>query len=303
MTHSMTVADNATTAAKDRLSFLAVGRQGYGNRATREVAHSMEAVLARQGDVSFTLLLGDNFYPTGVESTQDPQWTEKFESLYDGPHQKTMPFFVVLGNHDHQGNVDAELQYAKEHLGSDRWTIDAPYYSRDFGEINGHPLVRIVFLDSILLHGMGGQDPLDEDLSLTQNDQITFIREAFGSTENEPHWKVIASHYPLRSETDLNVSKLRVMSELLPIVKEVGVDLVISANDRFQQVIDIPGEPLHVSTNGGGRKIERIQPIDTPSTLTVSQRGFGAFSIDPDKITVELYNRKGNLTYVRSREK
>ena len=301
--NSTIVAKEATVVVEEKLTFFAVGRQGYGNKATREIALSMEALASARNDINFTLLLGDNFYPTGVESIDDPQWAQKFELLYDGPHEKAMPFFVVLGNHDYQGNVGAQLQYAREHLGSARWTIDAPYYSRDFGEFEGRPLVRIVFLDSVLLSGSGDTNSLRINMSLARNEQIAFLREAFEATENEPHWKVIASHYPFRSNTSLEASKRRVMSDLLPILKEVGADLVISANDRFQQVLDIPEEPLHVSTNGGGYKIERVRRVDTPSVLTVSQRGFGAFTIDPDKITVELYDQKGNLTCVRSRWK
>ena len=43
------------------------------------------------------LLLGDNFYPSGVLSVDDLQFKTKFEEVYGNIK---IPFFVVLGNHD-----------------------------------------------------------------------------------------------------------------------------------------------------------------------------------------------------------
>lgn len=284
----------------EEVNFFAVGRQGYDNKWTQKIANSMEKLASQRKNVRFTILLGDNFYPKGVESTKDSQWKKKFENRYKGQYQSAMPFFAVLGNHDHQGSVEAQTQYSKEKLGTARWTMDAPFYSRDFGEVDGRPLVRIVFLDSVFLNGIGTSETFKDDV-ITRDEQIQFIRTAFSDTNNKPYWKIIASHYSVRSATQISFSQARVMSDLLPILKEENVDLVISANDRFQQVIDIPGEPLHVSTNGGGEKLEEISGISDPSTFTVSQRGFGAFSITPTTIAIELYNHDGTLTHTSQR--
>jgi acid phosphatase/tartrate-resistant acid phosphatase type 5 len=279
--------------------FFAVGRQGYDNKITQTIANSMEKLASQRKNVGFTILLGDNFYPEGVESTNDPQWEQKFEQRYKGQYQLAMPFFAILGNHDHQGNVEAQIQYSKEKLGTARWTLDAPFYSRDFGEVDGRPLVRIVFLDSVLLNGVGTKNTFKEDV-ITRDEQIQFIRRSFSESKNKPHWRVIVSHYSFRSATQIPFSKKRVMSDLLPILKEENVDLVISANDRFQQVIDLPGEPLHVSTNGGGERFEEISDSHSSSTVTFAQHGFGAFLITPTTLTIELYNHNGRLTHTTS---
>ena len=46
----------------------------------------------------FVVLLGDNFYEDGVASVDDPQWQTKFEDPYANID---LPFYAVLGNHDH----------------------------------------------------------------------------------------------------------------------------------------------------------------------------------------------------------
>ncbi|MGE3614995.1 MAG: metallophosphoesterase, partial [Gemmatimonadales bacterium] len=181
--------------------FLAVGRQGYGNEAASRIAAAMERVAAEK-PTHGVLYLGDNFYPRGVTSTTDRQWRTKFESLYDGTHLRGMPFFAILGNHDHEGTPAAELEYAAKQVGSGRWRMDAPYYVRDFGRAGDRVLVRIVFLDAI---------PMLEQAET----QLTFAREAFAATGN-PIWRVVASHYAARSLTLDAYTRDRTLTRWLP---------------------------------------------------------------------------------------
>lgn len=295
--------ESAVTAptVSTRCVFLAVGRQGYGDATTRDVALSMEQVARERRNVNFTMLLGDNFYPSGVNSISDPQWNSKFESLYDGAYLSGMPFYAVAGNHDHQGSVEAELDYSRQKMGSGRWRMDAPYYAKDFGELNGKPFVRVVFLDSVSFLGLGTDEGSLLPSQITRDKQIRFLREGFSPDKVQPYWKIVATHYPSRSLTKNRYSEERVMKKMLPVLTEFGVDLYLSSNDRFQQILDVAGEPLHVGVNGGAMKVDEIAALDTPSQLVAPQRGFALISIDANYITVELFNAKGELSYTRTR--
>lgn len=284
-----------------RCVFLAVGRQGYGDAPTRAVALSMEQLARERGDINFTMLLGDNFHPTGVSAIDDPQWDSKFESLYDGAHLKGMPFYAVVGKHDHQGNVQAQLDYSRLKRGSGRWQMDGPFYAKDFGTLDGQPLVRIVFLDSVSLQGVGTDGILPMSSARNRDEQVRFLREQFAAATVQPHWKIVATHYPSRSLTTNIYSGKRVMTSLLPVLREVGVDIVISANDRFQQVLDVAGEPLHVSVNGGAPKVDELPVLDTPSQLVAPQKGFALISTDENHLTVELFDAQGALSHTRTR--
>jgi predicted phosphodiesterase len=80
--------------------FIAVGDTGHGNAGQFAVGATMGQVCAAQG-CDFVVLLGDNFYQSGVNSTMDPQWQTAFVQPYAPVNA---PFYAVLGNHDYGGN-------------------------------------------------------------------------------------------------------------------------------------------------------------------------------------------------------
>lgn len=268
-------------ASASSLRLLAVGRQGYGNAMTQRIADAMERAAAEQPTYA-TLYLGDNFYPKGVSSVDDSQWGSKFERLYDGAHLRGMPFFAVVGNHDAAGNAAAEVEYARRRLGSARWQMDALYYVRDFGDVDGRVLLRVVFLDTIALR----EQPAA---------QLEFARRALQSP-GDPVWRAVAGHYAIRSVTHEPYTRERTLSALLPQFQQMNVDLYVSANDRFQQILDRPGEPLHVSTSGGSEKQEMgVAPEDPDRDAVIADAGFAVISASPTEIAVELRNPDGKV--------
>merc|ERR1712034_179604 len=73
----------APAAAEDQaISFVALGDWGRrGKRSQRQVARAMGAA-AQDLASRFVLAAGDNFYPAGVASVDDPHWRESFEAVY-----------------------------------------------------------------------------------------------------------------------------------------------------------------------------------------------------------------------------
>ncbi|MBS0416854.1 MAG: metallophosphoesterase [Proteobacteria bacterium] len=271
------------------IRLLAVGRQGYGNLRTLQIATAMEHA-AEQRATHGVLYLGDNFHPKGVCSTTDPQWQHKFERLYSGPHLRGMPFFAVAGNHDAEGSIEAELEYARQRLGSGRWQMDGPAYVRDFGRVQDKILARVVFLDTVALY----RDPTAQLQYLSQ----MFVADA------AVVWRIVVGHFGFRSLTNEPFTRQLTLTHLLPELQALGVDACITANDRFQQVIDRPGEPLHLSANGGGDAAELgLHPENPETDFVTSQGGFAVVTIDASALRVELRDARGAVTFQRYREK
>src|ERR1700733_3511395 len=114
---SFTVLSQATKApsgkqqivtTKKAINFIAMGDFGRnGEYMQKEVATQM-GITAKDFGADFFVITGDNFYPSGVASTQDYSWTASFETIYTA-HSLQNPWYVVLGNHDYKGNVQAEI--------------------------------------------------------------------------------------------------------------------------------------------------------------------------------------------------
>jgi tartrate-resistant acid phosphatase type 5 len=88
------------------------------------------------------LLLGDNVYSRGVETNTSKRFQETFEEFYPVEAFKSLPFFVIAGNHDHAGNVQAQINYH----GSPRWHFPELYYTLPFQFTSSSGVARTVDL-------------------------------------------------------------------------------------------------------------------------------------------------------------
>ena len=186
------VGDAGTDAGPPMIvRFFVLGDQGEGNAAQSEVAAVMQGLCETEG-CDFAVLLGDNFYESGVESVTDPQWDTKFETPYA---DLDIPFFAVLGNHDYGGNLfgieqgglgnefdkgPIEVMYTDH---SDKWEMYGTHYTFRFGPVG------FIMLDTNSI--------LWDDTS--NGDQDTWITTAFAEVAGS-EWVFSAGHHPYRSQ-------------------------------------------------------------------------------------------------------
>src|SRR5690606_19540428 len=74
-------------------------------------------LVCRQRGCDLVLLLGDNYYPRGMQAPDDPRIDELVTDVYD---HLDLPVMAVLGNHDwgHGRDDDAaawQVAWAREH--------------------------------------------------------------------------------------------------------------------------------------------------------------------------------------------
>jgi tartrate-resistant acid phosphatase type 5 len=120
----------ADAPAEETLRFVAVGDTGKGNDIQRQVGRAIAATCGARGGCSFALLLGDNIYPSGAASDDDAQFLTKFEEPFG---LLSMPFRVVLGNHDYgAGGAGWAFWKATHEIAwssrSPRWQLPARHY-------------------------------------------------------------------------------------------------------------------------------------------------------------------------------
>lgn len=120
------------------IEFVAMGDWGYSNDNLRETVRAIEATSPRR---DFNILLGDNMYPNGVSSADDPQ-LRIFPDIV--ARETSSTHHVILGNHDYMQSIDAQISYSAV---DQRWDLPARYYSR-FYKIDDVNLC-LIFIDTV----------------------------------------------------------------------------------------------------------------------------------------------------------
>lgn len=245
--------------------FFALGDQGSGRYRQQGVAWLLERECQSDMHVNFTLLLGDNFYPQGVSTVDDPLWDEYFESMYDGPCLSGLPFFAMLGNHDHMGDADAQLAYAQQHRGSGRWQMPGMFYTQDFGRVGEQVLLRLLVIDTLL--------PLPQ--------QLQMIRD--GMAKDSAVWTAVASHHTARSSDEVYGDNLALIDE----VNSLGVDLFLSGHAHNLQLIAKGDEPLYVVSGAGGKRPYGVTETDE-LLFGRASLGFVKLSLDAEALDIDF---------------
>ncbi|KAH7944097.1 hypothetical protein HPB52_015490 [Rhipicephalus sanguineus] len=95
-----------------------------------------------------------------------------FEDVYSAPSLQ-VPWLIVAGNHDHDGNVSAQIEYSKR---SKRWHFPFYYYNRTY-QIPGaaNHTLDILMLDTVLL--CGNTDPEDEESQPANRNEALYNRQ------------------------------------------------------------------------------------------------------------------------------
>ncbi len=265
------------------MRFLAVGDAGDGSLGQRAVAAAMGDVCAAQG-CDFVLFLGDNFYPIGVSSTTDPQWTTKFESVYTDP-SLAIPFYAVLGNHDYGlsytlSRAQAQVDYTAV---SSRWEMADLYWSATIGD------ALFLGLDT---EAWANEDGADQ--------QPWADSELAGTTAT---WRFALGHHPYLSngphgdagEWDGRAGEGESFRDFFDASLCGNIDAYFFGHDHLLQWIDAPCGVAQLGSGSGARTYSSIGSHTTRFEAVVE--GFVWVEIDGRTLTTVWYDDTATELY------
>ncbi|XP_025109580.1 tartrate-resistant acid phosphatase type 5-like [Pomacea canaliculata] len=208
--------------AVDSLRFLVIGDMGglptwpYTTFVEVGTAEEMGKI-ADLYSPQFVLELGDNFYYDGVKNVQDKRFEVTFENVYKADSLKKIPWYLVAGNHDHNGNVSAQIAYSKV---SQRWNFPDYYYPLSFAIPNTNTSLDIVMMDTVLLCGNSGYDsahtqPTGPEDKIKADEQWEFIQKSLQGSK--AMYLFTAGHFPVYSVAEHGPTDCLV-SQLLPLL-------------------------------------------------------------------------------------
>ncbi len=212
------------------IKFLVIG---VGMASTTKKVANQLGKTAREFKPSFIASLGDNIYPSGVRSTQDYNWIASFESVYTN-HSLQTDWYVVLGNHDYKGNVDAEVDYTKI---SRRWNLPARYYSKKV-LINEDSTkeILLVFLDTtpLISQYYHSRDHADNVKSQDTAAQRIWLEQVLSDPSPNIKWKFVFGHHPLYTGGGrMNAAETKELNQLLkPIFDKYKVDAYVCGHEH-----------------------------------------------------------------------
>jgi predicted MPP superfamily phosphohydrolase len=263
------------------INFFALGDQGSGSLEQRAVADAMDKVARKNKRLDFVVLLGDNFYIDTKLTENSPEWNTMFEEVYSGAYLSTVPFYAILGNHDADLSLNPkthpEIEYSKKALGSNRWRMPAHYFHNDFGNINGRPLLRIVYLDT---------NASSDEMSV----QANYVREQFIRNPLQPIWKIVAGHHTIRSYGKHFEDKTNLENTLLPALQEAKVDVYMSGHDHNQQLIVKEGEPNYVVNGAGGKSLYAQKVLSEDLRFFNKGYGFVSLKANANKLKIDFFD-------------
>jgi acid phosphatase len=249
------------------VSFYAIGDTGFGGEILRANAASMERA-AESRPVGFALLLGDNFYMEGVETTGDRRWKEIFEDGFPGKALR-VPFYAVLGNHDHRGSIDAQIEYTRK---SARWKMPARWYTFAVPMKDGLE-VQFFALDTQPIHHgwMEGDDEaewLESELA-----------------KSKARWRIVFGHHPFLSHGS-HGSTPELRKRIAPLLERGKVDLVLAGHDHDLQVIRSKAGWVQIVSGAGCSTRDTAWGDDTLCALAAP--GYAWVGIGAKEMWIEL---------------
>jgi hypothetical protein len=255
------------------LRILAFGDYGLGAPENRMIAGEPQKQVAaamldthRRSPFDFGLTLGDNFYPVGMESPDDPRWQTLWNRLYDPLGLK---FYVTMGNHD-WGHIDspaAEILYTQK---SASWRLPSPYYTFTAGPVQFFAL----------------------DTNEVSEAQLMWLKNEL--SKSRARWKVAFGHHPIFSAGQHGDSPA-LIAKLLPVLKD-RVDVFLAGHDHDLQHLKPEGGVHFFVSGGGGAGIRKIEP-GPRSLFALSAYGFLMVEADAKKIDLKFIGTDRKLLY------
>lgn len=246
---------------------LAFGDFGTGTPEQIQTAAAMREY-QKGHPLDFGITLGDNFYPSGAASPDDPQWKARYEDLY-GP--MGIKFYATLGNHDY-GRADspaAEILYSQK---SDSWRMPATYYTYTAGPVQFFAIDTIELSDTVLFNKEAAW--LDAEIA-----------------KSKSPWKVVYGHYQIYSATRGDEQNL--IQRLLPVLRN-RVDVYLCGHDHNLQELN-PEGGVHFFVSGAGGA--GLYPFDYPnyphSAFKERAHGFTILEANDKQLTFRIVGVNG----------
>src|SRR5436305_2497616 len=236
--------------------FAVIGDSGTGEKEQYNVAEKMET-FRQQVKFDFVIMLGDNIY--GSHRPKD--FSEKFEQPYKPLLDAGVKFYASLGNHD---DPNDERLYKPFNMGGER------YYVFKKGD------VAFFALDSTYM------DPA----------QLSWLDQNLQNTKSK--CKICYFHHPLYNDGRSHGPDLDLRTQLTPLFRRYGVNLVLSGHEHVYERIK-PEDNIYYFILGNSAKLmtKDFKSSNQMEKGFDTDQGFMLVEINGEKLYFQVISRGG----------
>jgi len=224
-----------------------------------------------------------------------------------------LPWYAVLGEHDHYGNSEAQLSTCSEDGCPEvppQWNM--PWYNYTIVRPGGGGTrVQLVFIDTFVLgEGYSGQMIMksirkgqadegdmntfvkyEKERSDAKQGQLQWLEETL--RDSIADWLIVVGHYPVYSGGE-HGNSLELIRDVKPLLDKYQVDMYMCGHDHGLQHLKEGGVDYVVS--GGGSRRGKVGLGAAKQTQYASDaNGFAIAKMDSDRASVTLLGAFGQV--------
>jgi tartrate-resistant acid phosphatase type 5 len=278
----------AASAQAQQVNFLVIGDWGRdGGGFQTKVARQMVAA-ARTTPINFVVSVGDNFYEQGVHTTHDRQFTTSFEHVY-ADSSLQVPWYVALGNHDYQGDPQAQVDYTQV---SRRWHMPARYFSV-VQRIDDSTTVELFLIDTTPFITEYRAEPKYARVAHADTGpQLRWLDSALAASKAQ--WKIVFGHHPVYSASPKHGDTKELIRDLKPLLEKYHAQVYISGHDHNLQDLHTPAVEYFISGGGSEARPAGHEPI---SRFSATSAGLLAIQLTASKLRARFISPAGRTLY------
>lgn len=204
--------------------------------------------IAQEKKANCVILLGNNILNSGIQTLSDwKQWEGRFID-----ENVKIPTFALFGNHDHLGNVAAQINYHFSNIDNSRfWILPDIAYAIKLKNVGSDDHIKIIFTDTEKSADV--QTWVDKEMN---DDKVKFILVA----EDRPIYTAGSS----QGDPDMMAALRKTLK------KKSNVTGYLHAHNHCMQHFK-RGRQYHFGIGGGGSSLETCGDSNAPEHALKSE--------------------------------
>lgn len=285
--------DFPSRLSSGNLNFIVASDMGKRGVSEQKNIAEVMGQIAKQNKIDFLAVAGDPIHDDGVKSVEDDEWKLKIENVYTAPSLYSIPWYVIPGNHEYRGSVQAIMDYSQK---SKRWNAPARYYTieKDIGKSGQKAL--FVFIDTTpLIDKYRNSDEYSDAGKQSFEQQLHWLDSVL--VVSNDRWKIVIGHHPVYAYTEKDEDERTDMQKRVGVILENRkADFYICGHIHNFQYIKPQGCNVNYVVNSSASQSRPVKKTDG-TVFCNPDPGFTIFSIGNKTCAFSFINHRGENVY------